>query len=74
MVRFLAELDECYKLKRVQEFFKLFLAVKAVADNYAKQWFTAVYKYLADYNHFKRSITELLWNPQIQSQVRVSLF
>jgi hypothetical protein len=52
----------------------LSIAVKAVADNYAKQWFTAVHKDLVSYDHFKKSITELLWNPQIQSQVRISLY
>jgi hypothetical protein len=60
-------------VKGVPECLKLSVAVKAVTDNCAKQWFTAVYKDLTSYDDFKKSVTELLWNPQIQSQVRISL-
>jgi hypothetical protein len=44
------------------------------SDPYSKQWFTAVYKDLTKYDHFKRAFTELLWSPQIQSQVQSQLY
>jgi hypothetical protein len=74
VVHFLAELDAYFNLKNVPEPLRLPLAMKAVTDGYAKQWFTAIYKDLVSYEHFKRAITELLWNPQIQSRTRCALY
>jgi len=33
-----------------------------------------IYKQLRSYDHFKQAITELLWSPQIQSQLRCSIY
>jgi hypothetical protein len=73
-VLFLVELDDCYRFKAVPECLKLPITMKAVGDAYSKQWFTSVYKDLQDYSHFKKAFTELLWSPQIQSQVRAQLY
>jgi hypothetical protein len=74
VVHFLLELDDYYRLKSVPESLKLPIAVKAISDPHSKQWFTTVYKDLTNYEHFKRAFTELLWSPQIQSQVRSQLY
>jgi hypothetical protein len=73
-VQFLNELDAYYLLKSVPESLKLPVAMKAVTDAYSKQWFTAIYKDLSSYEHFKRAITELLWNPHAQSRTRCALY
>jgi hypothetical protein len=65
VVHFLLEPDDYYRLKSVPESLKLPIAVKAIRDPYSKQWSTAVYKDLTNYDHFKRAFTELLWSPQI---------
>jgi hypothetical protein len=47
--------------------------MKAITDEYTQRWVTAIYKELRNYEHFKQAMTELLWSPQIQSQVRCSI-
>jgi hypothetical protein len=39
-----------------------------------QQWVVTIYTELRSYDHFKQAITELLWSPQIQSQVRCSIY
>jgi hypothetical protein len=74
VVQLLAKLDDYYSLKRVPETRKLPIAMKKISDSYSKQWFTAVYQDLTSYGQFKRVFTELLWSPEIQSQVRSQLY
>ncbi|KDR06835.1 hypothetical protein L798_03921 [Zootermopsis nevadensis] len=74
VVHFFAELDSYFDLKSVPELLKLPLAMKAVTDCYTKQWCTAIYKDLADYEHFKRALTDLLWSAQIQSRTRCTVY
>jgi len=73
VVQFLSELDEYYRLKNVSESLKLPIAMKAVSDDYSRQWIATVYD-LADYSQFKKAFTDLLWSPQVQSQVRSRLY
>jgi hypothetical protein len=74
IVNFLEELDSYFQLKDVPAEIKLQIAMKAITDEYPQQWVTAIYKELTNYEHFKQAITELLWRPQIQSQVRCSMY
>jgi hypothetical protein len=53
---------------------KLPLAIKSVIDEYARQWVITIYTEIRDYDHFKQVITELLWSPQVQSQVHCSIY
>jgi hypothetical protein len=48
--------------------------MKAVTDAYSKQWFMATYEDLSGYEHFKRAVTELFWNPQTRSRTRCVLY
>jgi hypothetical protein len=72
-VNFLEELDSYFQLKDVHAEIKLPIAMKAITDEYTKQWVTAIYKELINYEYFKQAITGLLWSPQIQSQVHCSI-
>jgi len=49
-------------------------AMRSITDEYAQQWVVTIYKELRSYDHFKQAITQLLWSPQIQSQVRCSIY
>jgi hypothetical protein len=53
---------------------RLPIAMKSITDEYTQQWVVTIYKELRSYDHFKQAITELLWSPQIQSQVRCSIY
>lgn len=53
IAHFIIELDEYFRLKGVTDSLKLPIAMKAVTDNYSRQWFTAVYKGLSSYDQFK---------------------
>jgi hypothetical protein len=53
---------------------RLPVAIKSITDEYTEQWVVTIYKELRSYDHFKQAITELSWSPQIQSQVRCSLY
>jgi hypothetical protein len=48
--------------------------MKSITDEYVRQWVTTIYKEIKDYDHFKQAISELLWGPQVQSQVRCSIY
>jgi hypothetical protein len=74
IVSFLEELDSYFQLKIVPMEMKLPLAIKTITDEYVRQWVTTMHREFKDYDHFKQAITELLWSPQIQSQVRCSLY
>jgi len=47
--------------------------MKSITDEHTQQWVVTTYKELRYYDHFKQAITEFLWRPQIQSQVRCSI-
>ena len=53
---------------------KLPLAIKSITDEYVRQWVNTIYREIKDYDHFKQAITELLWNPQVQSHIRCSIY
>jgi hypothetical protein len=53
---------------------RLRIAMKSIIDEHTQQWVVTIYKELRSYDHFKQAITELLWSPQIQSQVRCSIY
>ena len=74
IVNFLEELDSYFQLKAVPVEMKLPLAMKSVTDEYVRQWVTTMYREIKDYDHFKQAIIELLWSPQVQSQVRCSIY
>jgi hypothetical protein len=48
--------------------------MKGVSDDYSRQWLATAYDDLADYSQFKKAFTDLLWSPQIRSQVRSRLY
>jgi hypothetical protein len=73
IVNFL-ELDSYFQLKDVPAEMRLPIAMKSITDEYTQQWVVTIYKVLRSYDHFKQAITELLWSPQIQSQVRCSIY
>ena len=74
IVNFLEELDSYFQLKDVPAEMRLPTAMKSITDEYTQQWVVTIYKELKSYDHFKQAITELLWSPQIQSQVRCSIY
>jgi len=53
---------------------RLPIAMQSLTDEYTQQWVVTIYKELRSYYHFKQAITELLRSPQIQSQVRCSIY
>jgi hypothetical protein len=73
-VEYLNNLREYFKLKAVPESMKLPLAIKSVTDSYASQRITSVSEDIKDFNQFSQSLTELLWNQQIQAGVRGAIF
>jgi hypothetical protein len=74
IVNFLEELDSYFQLKNVPAEIKLPIAMKAITEEYTQQWVTTIYKELRNYEQIKQAITELLWSPKIQSQVRCSIY
>jgi hypothetical protein len=70
----LEELDGYFRLKGAPAEMRLPIVTKAISDEYTQQWVTTIYKELRGYEHFKHAITELLWSPQLQSQVRCSIY
>ena len=74
IVNVLEELDSYFQLKDVPAEIRLPIAMKSITDEYTQQWVVTIYKELRSYDHFKQAITELLWSPQIQSQVRCSIY
>jgi hypothetical protein len=70
----LEELDSYFQLKAVPVEMKLPLAIKSITDDYVRQWVTTIHKEIKDYEYFKQAIIELLWSPQVQSQVRCSIY
>jgi len=74
IVNFLEELDSYFQLKDIPAEIRLPIAMKSIIDEYTQQWVVTIYKELRNYDHFKQAITELLWSPQIQSQVRCSIY
>ena len=74
IVNFLGELDSYFQLKDVPAEMRLPTAMKTITDEYTQQWVVTICKELRSYDHFKQAITELLWSPQIQSQVRCSIY
>jgi hypothetical protein len=73
-VNFLEKLDSYFQLKELPKEMRLPIAMKSITDEYTQQWVVTIYKELRYYNHFKQAIVELLWSPQIQSQVRCSIY
>jgi hypothetical protein len=69
IVNFLEELDTYFQLKAVPVEIKLPLTIKSITDDYVRQWVTTIHKEIKDYDRFKQAIIELLWSPQVQSQV-----
>jgi len=69
IVNFLEELDRYFQLKDVPAEMRLPIVMKSITDEYTQQCVVTIYKELRSYDHFKQAITELLWSPQIQSQV-----
>ena len=74
LLHFLRDLDEYYRIKNVPESLKLPLAMRAVTDPVAKNWFSTVYSELKCYEHFKTLFTNFLWNSPTQSRVRCSIY
>jgi hypothetical protein len=74
IVNFLEELDSYFHMKDVPAEMRLPIAMRSITDEYTQQWVVTIYKELRSYDHFKQAITELLWSPQIQSQVRCSIY
>ena len=74
IVNFLAELDSYFQMKDVPAEMRLPIAMKSITDEYTQQWVVTIYKELRSYDHLQQAITELLWSPQIQSQVRCSIY
>jgi hypothetical protein len=74
LLHFLRDLDEYYRIKNVPESLKLPLAMRAITDPIAKNWFINVYSELNDYEHFKTLFTKFLWNSPTQSRIRCSIY
>ena len=74
IVNSLEELDSYFQLKDVPAEMKLSFVMKSITDKYTQQWAFTIYKELRNLDHFRQAITELLWNPQIQSQVHCSIY
>jgi hypothetical protein len=74
IVHFLEELYSYFELKNIPAEMKLPNAIKSITDEYTQQWAVTIFKELRNYDHFKQAVTELLWSPQIQSQVRCSTY
>jgi hypothetical protein len=74
IAQFLAELDQYFVLKAVLEDLKLPVALKAIKDDYTKQWSLTIYKDLKDYEHLKVAVTELLWNQNTQANARCAFY
>jgi len=70
----LEELDSYFQLKDVPAEMRWPFAMKSITDYYTQQWVVTIYKELRSYDHFKQVITELLWSPENQSQVRCSIY
>jgi hypothetical protein len=73
IVNFLEELDSYFQLKDAPAEMRLPIAMKSITGEYTQQWVVTINKELRSYDHFQQAITELLWRPQIQSQVRCSI-
>jgi hypothetical protein len=74
IVNFLEEIDSYFQLKYVPAEMGLPIAMKPITDEYTQQWLVTIYKDLRSYDHFKQAVTEMLWSPQIQSQVRCLIY
>lgn len=74
LLHFLRDLDEYYKIKNVPESLKLPLAMRAVTDPVARNWFSTVYGELKGYEHFKTLFTNFFWNSPAQARIRCSIY
>jgi len=74
LLHFLRDLDEYYRIKNVPESLKLPLAMRAVTDPIAKNWFSTVYSELKRYEHYKMLFTKFLWKSPTQSRIRCCIY
>jgi hypothetical protein len=71
---FLRDLDEYYRIKNAPESLKLPLAMRAVTDSIAKNWFSTVYNELKGYEQFKTLFTKFVCNSPTQCRIRCSIY
>jgi hypothetical protein len=50
------------------------LIFRAIQEPFAKQWLSSSFDKLKSYDEFKKTFTELLWNPSHQTSVRSSIY
>jgi hypothetical protein len=63
-VHFLTELDNYFSLKCISDSITLSITTKAITNN----------RHVTGYEQFRQAIRELLWSPQVHSQVCCSIY
>jgi hypothetical protein len=74
VTQFLRELDSYFQIKGTPENFRLPLAIRAIEDQFAQKWISAIRHKLRSYDEFREQFSKILWNDLRQAQVKVSIY
>ena len=74
VTQFLRELDSYFQIKGTPENLRLPLAIRAIEDQFAQEWISAIRHKLQSYDEFREQFSKFLWNDLRQAQVKVSIY
>jgi ElaB/YqjD/DUF883 family membrane-anchored ribosome-binding protein len=73
-VHFLRDLDECLKIKSVDEHLKLALVSKSLTEEFARSWFMATKEHITSYEEFNIKFLGQFWSKELQSHKRAQIY
>jgi hypothetical protein len=74
VVECLNDLRVYFRLKAVPEFMNLPPPINSFANIYACHWITCVCKDIKSFDEFNQTLTKLLWNHQMQTNLSSAIF
>jgi len=73
-LHFIRDLDLYFKLRQTPDHLKLPLTLRALQEPITKQWFSSTYVKLKSYDEFRKGFSDLLWNPNRQTDIRNQIY